>query len=79
MKCPECLEDIGRLVACPACHAVMGEMEILDERTCVNCKYGPLRDLAEISKECLDHPERPPSPCLDCMRAQPYIDWWEKK
>ena len=82
IKCPECLENIGRLVSCPACHAVIGELEILDERTCGNCEYGPLRDLADIAKTYLDNFDNtsgPSDPCLDCMRAQPYPDNWRKK
>ena len=49
---------------------------MLDERTCDNCEHGPLRDMREIAEECLDKPDGPDSPCLFCMRAQPYADNW---
>ena len=75
MKCPDCLEQIGRTVKCPSCLSVL-TLEILDERTCDNCAHGPLRPMADLCRESLDNPDGPDSPCISCMRAQPYADLW---
>ena len=75
IKCPECMTNLGRKVACPAC-GMVAPLQILDERSCDNCKHKALRDIGMDAEMALIDAGRP-SPCASCMRNQPYADLWE--
>jgi hypothetical protein len=75
IKCPECWTNLGRKVACPSC-GMVAELQILDERSCDNCRHKHLLGLTLEEELRLIGAGRKP-PCQCCMRNQPYDDNWE--
>jgi hypothetical protein len=74
IKCPECWTNLGRKVACPSC-GMVAELQILDERSCGNCRHKHLLELTPEEEGRLIEEGRKP-PCHCCMRNQPYDDNW---